>query len=96
MQTQPAFMVGKQKGIAGQCKSETARTMLTASLRASAGRLKVPLEATLAVCVGFNLVLAILIVIYIVSLRVNPDDFRWLQPKAKARQRPCLAALCVH
>jgi hypothetical protein len=47
----------------------------------------VPLEATLAVCVGFNLALALLIVIYIVSLRVNPNDFRWLQPKAKAR--PC-------
>jgi len=49
------------------------------------GRLHVPLEATLAVCVGFNLALALLIVAYIVSLRVNPDDFRWLQPKAKAR-----------
>ena len=44
-----------------------------------------PLEATLAVCVGFNLALALLIIAYIVSLRVNPDDFRWLQPKAKAR-----------
>ena len=44
-----------------------------------------PLEATLAVCVGFNLALALLIVIYIVSLRVNPNDFRWLQPKSKAR-----------
>jgi len=45
----------------------------------------VPLEATLAVCVGFNMALALLIVAYIVSLRVNPDDFRWLQPKAKVR-----------
>ena len=45
-----------------------------------------PLEATLAVCVGFNLALALLIVFYIASLRVNPNDFRWLQFKAKARR----------
>lgn len=57
------------------------------SLRARS-RMKLPLEAALAACMGFNLALALAIVIYIGSLRVDPNNFKWLQPKDKARPPP--------
>jgi len=50
--------------------------------------LKIPLEAALGVCVGFNIALALAIIIYIISLRVDPNNFQWLQSKAKVGTSP--------
>ncbi len=46
-------------------------------------RVDITLEASLAVAVGFNLFLILATVIYTVTLKVDPEDFKWLQPKPK-------------
>ena len=45
--------------------------------------MEIALEAALAVAVGFNLFLILAALIYTVTLKVDPEDFRWLQPKLR-------------
>lgn len=46
-------------------------------------RVDITIEASLAIATGFNLFCVIVAVIYIITLKVDPEDFRWLQPKPK-------------
>lgn len=51
-------------------------------------RFKLPLEIALACAVGFDALLAVVALIWVARLRVNPDDFRFLSPTNKGDQVP--------
>jgi hypothetical protein len=46
-------------------------------------RVHITIEASLAIATGFNLFCVVVAVVYIITLKVDPEDFRWLQPKPK-------------
>lgn len=45
--------------------------------------MNVTVEAALAIATGFNMFCIIVAAVYIITLKVDPDDFKWLQPKPK-------------
>lgn len=53
------------------------------SAQISCCRVDITIEASLAIAVGFNLLCILVVAVYIITLKVDPEDFRWLQPKPK-------------
>lgn len=52
-------------------------------LRLTYCRVNITIEASLAVAVGFNLFLILAAVLYTITLKVDPEDFRWMQSTPK-------------
>ena len=59
-------------------------------------RVHITIEASLAIATGFNLFCVTIAVIYIITLKVDPEDFRWLQPKPKDSKDGGDAKVCIY